>query len=130
MKPVPTEALEVNDNNPNTCETVKADNSATLMVPVLDAQNDSMVVKVLTSHEDTCLSYKETDTFVMVKFFPPFRISTGGSFKKCELSSVDQESTLLAQFFNCTCGYGRCLDFYIKISSQCQIKVCDTEIYF
>ena len=129
MKPLHIDIVEVNDDDTTTCVTVPANEPTTIMVPVFDAQNDSIAVKILTHHEESCLSYKDSDIYVMVKIIPPFRTNTEGTFRKCQPAGANQESALHAQFFNCTCEYGQCQDFYIRIVSKCQIRICDTEVY-
>ena len=74
MKPLPRDVVEVNDEDTNTCVTVPANDPTTIMVPVFDAQNDSIEVKILTHHEESCLSYKDSDIYVMYKIITPFRL--------------------------------------------------------
>ena len=67
IKPLLRDVVEVNDEDTTTCVTVPANDPTTIMVPVFDAQNDSITVKILTHHEESCLSYKDSDVYVMVK---------------------------------------------------------------
>ena len=129
MELLPRDIVEVNDGDTNTCVTVSANDPTTIMVPVFGVQNDSMAVKILTHHEESCFSYKDSDVYVMVKVIPPFRTNTEGTFNKCEPAGTNQESALYAHIFNCTCEYGQCQDFYIRIVSKCQIRICDNEVY-
>ena len=118
------DVAEVGDGDINTCVTFVADSDATIMMPILDPQHDSVTVKTLTSYDTACPSYKDKDVFAVVKIIPPFRPSLNGVFRKCESISKYVESTLNAHVFNCTCDYGACEDYYVKIVSHCQVSVC------
>ena len=119
---------EVTDGDIDTCLTVSADDIATIMVPITDAQNDSVTVKILSTHDESCSHYNEKDIFAMVKLFPPFRTSIEGQFMKCAFEQKYNEATLSAQFLECTCIYGLCEDVYVKITSPCSVSVCSIEV--
>ena len=120
---------EVTDGDINTCLTVAANDMATIMVPITDAQNDSVTVQILSRHDETCSHYNEKDIFAMVKVVPPFRTINKGLFAKCAFGDKYNEAMLTAQFFECTCDYGPCEDVYIKIMSLCSMSVCSIEVF-
>ena len=119
---------EVTDGDVNICVSVPANDMATIMVPILDAQNYSVTVKTLTTHDDSCLYYNDANVFVMVKAGPPFRSISRGVYRKCVVGLKYDESTLSAQFFECTCIYGPCEGVYVKIQSKCSVSVCSIEV--
>ena len=127
--PLLQEVSEVTDEDLNTCVTLPPNDMATIMVPILDAQNDSLTVKTLTGHDDSCLHYNNNNVFALVKVVSPFRTGNTGAFKKCVPGQTYDESMLSAQLFECTCDYGPCEDVYIKIQSPCSVSVCSIEVF-
>ena len=120
---------EVTDGDINTCLTIAANDMATIMVPITNAQNDSVTVKILSTHDESCSHYKDNDNFAMVKVVPPFRSINKGLFAKCAFGDKYDEAMLTAQLFECTCDYGPCEDVYIKIMSLCSMSVCSIEVF-
>ena len=129
QRPLLQEVSEVTDEDLNTCVTLPPNDMATIMVPILDAQNDSLTVKTLTRHDASCLQYNSNNVFALVKVVTPFRTGNTGTFKKCVPGQTYDESTLSAQLFECTCDYGPCEDIYIKIQSPCSVSVCSIEVF-
>ena len=126
--PVLRDVGEVADKDTNTCVTIAANDMATIMVPITDAQNDSVTVKILSSHDKSCSHYKDNDIFAMVKVVPPLRTINKGLFAKCAVGQKYNEAMLSAQLFECTCTYGPCEDVYIKIQSLCLISICSIDV--
>ena len=128
QSPVLRDVGEVTDGDINTCLTVSANDAATIMVPITDARNDSVTVKILSRHDESCSHYNDNDIFAMVKVVPPFRTISKGLFAKCAVGQKYNEAMLSARLFECTCTYGPCEDFYIKIQSLCLISICSIDV--
>ena len=129
QSPVLQDVGEVTDGDINTCVTIAANDMATIMVPITDAQNDSVTVKILSKHDSLCSHYNDKDIFTVVKVVPPFRTSIEGLFTKCGFGPKYDEATLSVQLFECTCTYGPCEDFYVKIHSLCSVSLCSIEVF-